>query len=174
MKTYAIPKGRNYSREWWRKRLLWKPTGMRAILRFDHSMIYESENDGWQKLCGFSRGHHHDNSFRFVWRCWDGFFEIGAYQYTFGVRSSKLIWQIPIETIKKLLPVIYLEIDLEVTPLAIYRIKVGKDFFISMETMQTPTSPGFGYTLRPYYEDPKTNPTTAPHDIKFKMEVEYF
>ena len=172
MKTYAIPKGRNYSREWWRKRLLWKPTGMRAILRFDPSMIYESENDGWQKLCGFSRGHHHDNSFRFVWRCWDGFFEIGAYQYNNGFRYAELIYQIPIGRIT-IGSVIDMDISIGDDNMALYRVKANNCRYYGSIFFAYYLHP-FGYTLHPYYEDPKSNPTTAPHDIKFQMEVEYF
>lgn len=172
MKTYTIPKGRNYSREWWRKRLLWKPTVMRAILRFDHSMIYESENDGWQKLCGFSRGHHHDNSFRFVWRCWDGFFEIGAYQYENGKRLNHVMWQIPTERIT-LFTAIEMEISIGQDFNVLYRVKVNNYRFYECLACST-NLPSLGYTMHPYYEDPKSNPNTAPHDIKFQMEVEYF
>ena len=172
MKTYTIPKGRNYSREWWRKRPLWKPTGMRAILRFDHSMIYESENDGWQKLCGFSRGHHHDNSFRFVWRCWDGFFEIGAYQYRNGRRCTKVMWQGLIDRIT-IGTAINMSIVMDDFNNVTYRVNVNDYGYLEL-LAYTKNQSSLGYTLHPYYEDPKSNPTTAPHDIKFQMEVEYF
>jgi hypothetical protein len=98
-KTYKIRSGNNYSNRFnlpLPNRVLYRPTEMVAKLTLHESMIYRNDNDGWMKLCGFSRGHHHENSFRFVWRCWEGWFEIGAYCYISGERKEKSLISWPI------------------------------------------------------------------------------
>lgn len=195
MKTYTIKKGSNYCREWWRKRLLWKPRGMVAKVKFNGSAIYESEFDGWQKIAGFSLGNHHDNSFRFVWRVVNGFFQIGAYQYVGGVRqearmcySQKLIerklssrcstatfsedrsfYDFPYDFTYDF----ELKINLWESN-GLVRYQVNDEHPVFFTRPKTHPFPSIGYALQPYYEQPKETPTTAPHDIIFEMEVKYY
>ena len=165
MKTYTIKKSKNYSGLHFRP--LYKPTVMESELQFHPSMIYESNNSGWQKLCGFSRGHHHYSSFRFVWRCWDGMFEIAAYQYTNGIRYSRMMWQMPIDRMF-VIATLEMNICIGIDNNVMYRFKTNNyRYHEVLETMSN--LPAFGYALHPYYENPLAAQSGAPHDMLFRF-----
>lgn len=182
MKTYTIKKGSNYCREWWRKRLLWKPRGMVAKVKFNGSAIYESGFDGWQKIVGFSLGNHHDNSFRFVWRVVNGYFQIGAYQYVGGIRqearvcySWKLYYRAPITTFHSAFRDFVFELKINLWEQdGLVRYQVNDEHPVFFTRPNNHPFPSIGYALQPYYEQPKETPTTAPHDITFEMEVKFY
>lgn len=175
MKTYTIKKGSNYCREWWRKGLLWKPRGMVAKVKFNSSILYESKFDGWQKVVGFSLGKHHDNSFRFVWRVVNGFFQIGAYQYVGGVRDeARVVYSVSKHVFLANYEFVYLEIEVdEVNGLVFYRFG-NIERSVVLPLPKNHPFPKIGYKLMPYYEQPKELDPTAPHDMTFEMQVKYF
>ena len=171
-KTYKIRAGHNYSNRFnlpLPNRLLYKPTQMTIKLTLNETMVYRNENDGWMKLCGFSRGHHHDNSFRFVWRCWEGFFQIAAYCYVNGVRIVQILKTC-------------LKSSIAFGSELILRINLYGDFcFFELVSVMGNYSticgfsnhlPPIGYLLTPHFENPKSEQTGAPHNIKIPMQIE--
>jgi hypothetical protein len=170
-KTYKIRSGNNYSNRFnlpLPNRLLYRPTEMVAKLTLHESMIYRNDNDGWMKLCGFSRGHHHENSFRFVWRCWDECLEIAAYCYINGFRQEKnLLWCFTkkIDFPSKVLLKISFMYPLVIVTAYSETEKEQASFKIPYNL------PSFGYLLTPHFENPKTPQTGAPHDIYLPLEI---
>lgn len=172
-KTYKIRAGHNYSNRFnlpLPNRLLYKPTQMTIKLTLNETMVYRNENNGWMKLGGFSRGHHHDNSFRFVWRCWEGFFQIAAYCYYNKIRDDWPLASWPISKIP-----FGCEITLTVS---ITKNRINFDL-ASVCHKKTGFVVGFndylppiGYLLTPHFENPKSEQTGAPHNIKIPMQIE--
>ena len=172
-KTYKIRSGNNYCNRFnlpLPHRPLWKPTEMVAKLTLNESMVYRNENDGWMKLCGFSRGHHHDNSFRFVWRCWERKIEIAAYCYINGIRGIKelALWPIdkaPYNT----------EITLTIRMCSIgtwMEAIVGTNYNTALFNQGNANDFPLGYLLTPHFENPKAEQTGAPHNINIPLEIE--
>lgn len=61
-----------------------------GILYINSSMIYQSENNGISKICGFSDGiNHHKNSARLGWICIDSTIWICSYCYKDGVSPQQ-------------------------------------------------------------------------------------
>ena len=170
-KTYKIRSGNNYCNRFnlpLPHRPLWKPTEMVAKLTLNESMVYRNENDGWMKLCGFSRGHHHDNSFRFVWRCWNGRFEIAAYVYLNRIREVQIIKSWPILGVvygSELLMII--RVRYHFISFEIKSIMNGDAVAFSVRNLLS----SLGYLLTPHFENPKAEQTGAQHNINIPLEI---
>ena len=171
-KTYKIRSGNNYSNRFnlpLPNRLLYRPTEMVAKLTLHESMIYRNDNDGWMKLCGFSRGHHHENSFRFVWRCWNGKIEIAAYCYIERVRVIQLLLSWNVSEIKFGTEV-FLDVSFAIGSTIIFRSHCAMHF--NWARLKIPEHLlSFGYLLTPHFENPKAPQTGAPHDIYLPLEI---
>jgi hypothetical protein len=171
-KTYKIRSGNNYSNRFnlpLPNRVLYRPTEMVAKLTLNESMIYRNDNDGWMKLCGFSRGHHHDNSFRFVWRCWDGNLQIAAYFYSDKKRDDWRLASWPIRSIPFGCE-IYLRAWILSNRIYFELVSVchkNTGFVLGIDN----PLPSFGYLLTPHFENPKAPQTGAPHDIYLPLEI---
>jgi hypothetical protein len=171
-KTYKIRAGNNYSNRFnlpLPHRPLWKPTEMVAKLTLNESMVYRNDNDGWMKLCGFSRGHHHDNSFRFVWRCVNGVLQIGAYCYVGGIRDWQLIeewrvYKVPFGT------AFYLQVNVLIGWVK-FQMFCNGNIYQSATWPIYNLTPSLGYLLTPHFENPKAEQTGAPHNINIPLEI---
>ena len=171
-KTYKIRSGNSYSNRFnlpLPNRLLYRPTEMVAKLTLHESMIYRNDNDGWMKLCGFSRGHHHDNSFRFVWRCRKGWFEIGAYCYVGGVRDWRFIKEWPVYKVP-FGTAFYLQVNVLIGWVK-FQMFCNGNIYQSATWPINNSLPSFGYLLTPHFENPKATQKGAQHDIYLPLEI---
>jgi hypothetical protein len=171
-KTYKIRSGNNYSNRFnlpLPNRLLYRPTEMAAKLTLHESMIYRNDNDGWMKLCGFSRGHHHDNSFRFVWRCVNNEIQIAAYVYIDTIREYKILATWPVLT-APYGSEIYLVADISIGIVSFNAYRINAIFPRAKWPIAN-SLPSFGYLLTPHFENPKAPQTGAPHDIYLPLEI---
>lgn len=96
MLTFIIPQGKHSAlfnlKSLFEGIIYWKPTRMTLTFKFDESAKYSTtgeDGDDWNKLGGFSRGWHHQNSVRIGWRWNDamGKVELCTYRYINGTRK---------------------------------------------------------------------------------------
>jgi len=175
-KNYKIKSGNNYCNRFnlpLPHRPLWKPTEMIAKLTLNESMVYRNDNDGWMKLCGFSRGHHHDNSFRFVWRCWKGNFEIAVYCYLNNRREIEKLASWPIDKIpfgcNVFMGVLFKFNEVELIEISFNSVCHTNTLTYAYlpENLQP-----IGYLLTPHFENPKSDQSGAPHNINIPLQIE--
>ncbi len=143
MKKYLIEAGKHYSFHF--PMLVWDRNKMEITFKFDETAIYQTQSpnnqNDWNKLFGFSRGFHHNNSVRLVWR-WNPNIkriEITDYYYTNGVRFYN---KIPL---------------LSINP--------GEERTLSI-SIANRNAFKLGYILFPYFGGQET----APHDIKIMIK----
>ena len=171
MKTYTIKKGKNYSGMHFRP--LYKPLRMEAKVIIPQSAVYSvepGEQTGWQKIVGFSRGHHHRNfSARFVWRIIGNHFQIAAYQYDNGNRNVRIMIDQHITDPENFRNTYTMNIEImQERGLVRYQAfngYVGEVMFLSLNA----DLPTCGYALNPYFERPDKTTTGAPHDMLFRF-----
>lgn len=103
MKKYTIKKGNH--RSGWFFKILKKPKVMKVTFMFDETAIYNLNNNDqfdWNKLLGFSRGFHQNNSIRIAWR-WNTVkqvVELTKYEYVNGKRiMHEPLWEVKINEI---------------------------------------------------------------------------
>jgi hypothetical protein len=105
MKKVTIKKGK-HSPFWRFPRLYIKPKGIRIYVIFTESCKYTLNSEDqldWNKMAGFSRGKHHTDSLRLVWR-WNPSIqkiEVGEYRYKNGERISSVIKTVDLYTTYK-------------------------------------------------------------------------
>jgi hypothetical protein len=150
LRPYTIPRGHHRPRGWFFRAfcsLLWRaPEAIELQVLFTRSCWYSvtpGVNDQLQKLVGYSRGPHHQNSTRIVWRP-DGTpdrpgFALFVYEYQKGSTP-------PPEEQLELITVAYPDEVNNLLPL--YGIDTG---------------PSWGYRLWPHFEGPDN--AGAPHTM---------
>ena len=131
------------------------------LVRFDETCSYklsDEDQEDINKLFGYSLGiNHHKDSARFGWFYQDGTIHLHAYVYDNGVRKSKLIKNLDLNTEYILTLVDEVEnwlfsVDDSWSVIAETRISKSSNFKI-------------GYKLWPYFG----GNNTAPHDIVVEM-----
>jgi hypothetical protein len=142
---------------------------LEAKIKFDKSCLYNLNNQDQldiNKLFGFSKGHHHWNSYRFGWRCVGNKIELLAYLYINGKRINE--WEQDIH-------LTYLEVD------KLYKLslksshnkcyfKVLDEFNQLIVIREYPVLSRFkvGYRLNPYFG----GTSTAPHNMEIDITYE--
>jgi len=159
-KVHTIRKGTHGT--WWDFAPTFFRRSMSRTVMFSDSCIYEpdSEND-WNKLFGWSYGHHHDNSIRVGWRVYKGkSIELALYVYRDGVREVHIIDAIPLNIMCE----IYIKTFKD--KLEIKSKKYIKDIEIDRYfSINTINYKWYGYLLFPYFG----GQAKAPHTMKIKI-----
>lgn len=162
--NFLIKKDIHYSNQFLYKSLniLNQSRFLSYVVVFDNTCVYElnsQDQEDINKLFGFSLGfNHHKDSARFGWFYQDGTIHLHAYIYDRGVRKSKLIKNLDLNT-EYILTLVdegnnwLFSVDDSWSMVVEYRIEKSSNFKI-------------GYKLWPYFGG--NNP--APHDIQIKLE----
>ncbi len=164
---FIIKKGTHYSNEtvFKLKNFFNNNNTLQYQVTFDDSCIYElpkEDQEDINKLFGFSIGfNHHKDSARFGWFYQDNTIHLYAYVYDNGVRRSKLIKNLDLNT-----------------QYVLTLVDEGDNWVFSVDdgwsvigNVKIPKSCKFkwGYKLWPYFGG--NNP--APHDITIQMNYWY-
>jgi hypothetical protein len=142
-------------------------TKLKAEIKFDKSCLYDLNNQDQldiNKLFGFSKGHHHWNSYRFGWRCVENKIELLAYIYVNGKRINE--WEQDIH-------LTFLDVDktyklsLKSSHNKCY-FKVLDEFDQLVIIREYPVLSRFklGYILNPYFG----GTSKAPHDMEISID----
>jgi hypothetical protein len=98
----TVKQGNHYSNGWSLKGFHTGRSYMEYLVTFDHNCAIVPEDmtcrNDWNKLFGWSYGDHHSNSLRLAWRSRLNMIQIGAYMYEKGIRRSRPIAYISVDT----------------------------------------------------------------------------
>jgi len=86
-RTVIIPKGKHHPFWWWIPRFCWNVKAIKIKVFIDTSMCTGAKAH-INKICGFSRGKHHDNSVRLGWSNEDKRVKLWHYEYINGERKE--------------------------------------------------------------------------------------
>ena len=155
-KTYTIKKGKHRSGYFFAPILFKKKTKFR--FKFDESALNTNSNDQINKLCGFSLGGVHKNSFRIGWKQGDVCVDLFAYYYINGIRFEEKITQCPIN--------IWCQFEIKIenrTVKYFYEGGLLHEFEFSNKL------PFYGFRNFPYFG----GKLSSPHDISIELQIIY-
>jgi hypothetical protein len=87
-RNVTIRKGKHHPFWWWVPRPCWNIKAIEISVYIDPSMCSGSKNH-INKICGFSRGKHHDNSVRLGWSNNGASVGLWEYEYRNGERIKR-------------------------------------------------------------------------------------
>lgn len=156
--TITLPKGFHSCLGWSLGSIHFGTKAQAFKVRFDETCLLlngvkDCDND-INKLFGFSYGYHHSNSIRIGWKSFEDNIALFAYIYENGVRKTKWITKIPVETDA------IVSIDYDSANSLIYFSCNGK--FITMPYKVGVTA---GYYLKPYFGGDCNAPETMYIDM---------
>jgi len=132
---------------------------MDKTITFTDSCKYTSANKDWNKLFGFSYGHHHNTSFRIGWRFRNNKFETCLYFYINGERKERRLEYVTTDVEYRFIITVH---DTKVTITYGVNGKELKSYDVRIEKINKKA----GYYLFPYFGGQEV----APHKMLIKVK----
>lgn len=141
---------------------------MEAEIIFGDSCLYDLQNQDQldiNKLFGFSRGHHHYNSYRFGWRCIDNKIELLAYIYRNGKRINE--WDEDIHLTFLNVEQLYKLTLKSFNNRCYFQVSDGFGQLVAIRDFPHLTRFNLGYILNPYFG----GTSVAPHNMEIMIDI---
>lgn len=150
-KIYKFKEGRHYTKPF-SFNFSFNKNSMSCCIMFPDDILGCTKKENmldWNKLFGFSRGFHHDNSFRFAWREDGDNVYVSPYTYIDGIRysSERIDKSLKLDTNR----IYFFKIKLSSSQVFYSVIDERDSVLFENNRLIRNELPALGYDLKPYF-----------------------